>query len=140
MKKLFKRGFTLIELIIVIAILAILCVLLVPKIAIFKDKSEVVVNRNNIRALKGALGQYRAENDSYPKTSNLNTLETLLTTLNNNSYIDKLPVYKDGTKIIKTYEENNDNYTIEINDDKSTFFNEDGVKLTDGTDTNKLFR
>jgi len=54
MKKLRKKGFTLIELMIVLAIIAILAVVLIPKAATMKDNSKnagVATNVNTVRAL-----------------------------------------------------------------------------------------
>lgn len=64
MKKLRKKGFTLIELMIVLAIIAILAVVLIPKAGLMKDNAKnagVDTNVNTVRALletKTADGTY----------------------------------------------------------------------------------
>jgi type IV pilus assembly protein PilA len=55
MKKLNKKGFTLIELMIVLAIIAILAVVLVPKAGQMKDNARNAGVTTNVNAVRGAL-------------------------------------------------------------------------------------
>jgi len=55
MKKLNKKGFTLIELMIVLAIIAILAVVLVPKAGQMKDNAKNAGVMTNVNAVRGAL-------------------------------------------------------------------------------------
>lgn len=56
MKKLLnKKGFTLIELIVVIAIIAILAAILIPSLANYLTQAEVAKNRSNARSLYTAV-------------------------------------------------------------------------------------
>ena len=57
MKKLNKKGFTLIELMIVLAIIAILAVVLVPKAGQMKDSARNAGVTTNVNAVRGALKQ-----------------------------------------------------------------------------------
>ena len=62
------RGFTLIEIMVVVAILAILAAAVIPRIMDEPDKARVVKAKQDIRALEAALNMYRLDNFSYPTT------------------------------------------------------------------------
>ena len=62
------RGFTLIEIMVVVAILAILAAAVIPRIMDEPDKARVVKAKNDIRALEAALNMYRLDNFDYPST------------------------------------------------------------------------
>ena len=63
-----NRGFTLIEIMVVVVILGILGAVLVPQIMDNPDKARVQAAQSDIRALAGALDYYRLDNLSYPST------------------------------------------------------------------------
>ena len=62
------RGFTLIELMVVIAILGILAALIVPKFVGFTDDAKVGAAKQDIASLMQALKVYRIDNGNYPTT------------------------------------------------------------------------
>jgi general secretion pathway protein G len=63
-----NRGFTLIEVLVVVAILAILAGLIVPRIMDRPDQARVVAAKNDIRSIVSALNLYRLDNGTYPST------------------------------------------------------------------------
>ncbi len=63
-----SRGFTLIEIMVVVVILAVLGALVVPRILQNVDKARVVRARSDIRAIETALDLYRLDNYKYPTT------------------------------------------------------------------------
>ncbi len=60
------RGFTLIEIMIVVVIIGILVGLLAPKIMDRPDQARVVAAKNDIQAIMSALKLYRLDNAVYP--------------------------------------------------------------------------
>ncbi len=62
------RGFTLIEIMVVVAILGILAALIVPKVIGRSDEARVVATRQDIGTLMQALKLYRLDNQRYPST------------------------------------------------------------------------
>lgn len=62
------RGFTLIEVMVVVAILAILASLIVPRIIGRPDEARVVAAKQDIATLMQALKLYRLDNQRYPTT------------------------------------------------------------------------
>src|SRR6202046_465140 len=62
------RGFTLIEIMVVVVILAVLGALVVPKILENVDKARVTRAASDIRAIQTALDLYRLDNFKYPTT------------------------------------------------------------------------
>lgn len=63
-----QRGFTLIEIMVVVVILGILAALIVPKIMSRPDEARIVAARQDIGALAQALKLYRLDNKRYPTT------------------------------------------------------------------------
>jgi len=63
-----QRGFTLLEIMVVVVILGILAVLVVPKIISRPDEARVIAARQDIASLMQALKLYRLDNQRYPAT------------------------------------------------------------------------
>jgi len=62
------RGFTLIEVMVVVVILGILAALIVPKIMSRPDEARIVAARQDVAAIVQALKLYRLDNQRYPTT------------------------------------------------------------------------
>ncbi|HUW98597.1 MAG TPA: type II secretion system major pseudopilin GspG [Acidiferrobacter sp.] len=60
------RGFTLIEVMVVMAIIGILAAVIVPKIMSRPDEARVVAAKSDIRSIMSALKLYRLDNGRYP--------------------------------------------------------------------------
>ena len=64
-----QKGFTLIEIMIVVVILSILASLIIPRIMNRPDQARVVKAKQDMRALESALNMYRLDNYHYPSTN-----------------------------------------------------------------------
>jgi general secretion pathway protein G len=62
----FRRGFTLIEVMVVIVILGVLAALVVPRIMSRPDEARVVAAKQDIATIMQALKLYRLDNRRYP--------------------------------------------------------------------------
>ena len=63
------RGFTLIEIMVVIVILGVMAALVVPKVMSRPDEARAVAARQDINTLMQALKLYRLDNGRYPSTA-----------------------------------------------------------------------
>lgn len=63
-----QRGFTLIEIMVVVVIMGILAALVVPSLLDRPDQARAAAARQDIRTIVQALGMYRMDNGRYPST------------------------------------------------------------------------
>jgi general secretion pathway protein G len=78
-----RRGFTLVELLVVMAIIAVLLTLAVPRYFGSLDKSKEAVLKEDLFQLRDAIGKYYGDKGKYP-----DSLEALAT----EKYLRKVPV------------------------------------------------
>lgn len=71
MKKLInlQRGFTLIEVMVVVVILGILAAIIVPRIIQRPEQAKIVKARQDVLAIDSALELYKLDNGFYPTTA-----------------------------------------------------------------------
>jgi len=93
-----QRGFTLIEIMVVVVIMGILAALVVPKLMGRTDDARIIAARQDIATVMQALKLYRLDNQRYPTTEQ--GLQSLMTKPSagpasdgwkTGGYIDKLP-------------------------------------------------
>ncbi len=90
-----QRGFTLIEVMVVVVILSILAAIVVPRIMDRPDTARITKAQADIRALESALNLYKLDNHTYPSTDE--GLEALVkksekaAAWKEGGYMDRLP-------------------------------------------------
>src|SRR3990167_6997004 len=62
------RGFTLVEILIVVAIIAILALAIIPNYVGFDVDARVVTTKSNLSMLRNRISLYRAKEGTYPKS------------------------------------------------------------------------
>ncbi len=94
-----QRGFTLIEMMIVIVIMGILASLIVPKIMGRPDEARAIAAKQDIASILQALKLYKLDNQRYPTTDQ--GLQSLVTKPSSSpippnwktaGYLEKLPI------------------------------------------------
>lgn len=83
MRTALDRGFTLIELVVVLAIVATLLTIAVPRYFSSVEKSKEAVLKENLYQMRDAIGKYYADKGKYPET-----IEALAT----DKYLRKVPL------------------------------------------------
>lgn len=93
-----SRGFTLIEIMVVIVILGVLAALIVPKVMNRPDEARVIAAKQDIATLMQALKLYKLDNLRYPTTEQglqalvrKPTLPPEPPNWNSSGYLEKLP-------------------------------------------------
>ena len=79
-----EKGFTLIELIVVIAVLGMIASIAIPKVGNITSRAREQADASNVQILQSAVERYNAENGEYPDSKD--DLE---------EYINEFPVQKD---------------------------------------------
>jgi len=68
-----KKGFTLVELMVVIIILAVLTAIAVPSYMALRNKARTAAAQSEMRNIATALELYNADKDTYPAVTTWNT-------------------------------------------------------------------
>jgi general secretion pathway protein G len=94
-----SRGFTLIEIMVVVVILGILATLVVPKIMGRPDEARAVAAKQDLASIMQALNLYRLDNNRYPSTEQglaalvqKPTVEPMPSNYKPGGYVSKLPI------------------------------------------------
>lgn len=85
-----ERGFTLIELMVVVAIIAILAGILIPNFVNARAQAQTAACESNLRSIATSLELYYTDNQVYPTASNASVQPSLLTS-NGVAYLDNTP-------------------------------------------------
>ncbi len=117
-----KKGFTMIELLVVMGIIGLLAVFLVPKLMGAKDQAKAVAVKSVMHSVQLAVEAYELENQVYPLETSI-PLESLCKNyLLVGGYLASIPKnpftgkeYKDADlagKIIYKYDDSTGKYTL----------------------------
>jgi type IV pilus assembly protein PilA len=124
------KGFTLIELMIVVAIIGILAAIAIPNFVNFKNKAIQGTAKANMETVRSALSQYAADKDDnlYPTAGMIGNFIAMCDILDDYGLtFDK----NDGETVLKwkagtvSYAGTGQTYTVQVmaNDSSSTTFN-----------------
>lgn len=112
-----SRGFTLIEILVVVVIIGILGAVIVPNLLGRPDQARITAAESDLRSIANALDIYRLDNFSYPSTDQ--GLEALVSkpsgfpearNYNPDGYIKKLPMDPWGSAYV--YERLDDGFAL----------------------------
>ena len=112
-----QRGFTLVEVMVVVVILGILAAIIVPKIMSRPEQARIVKTKQDILAIQSAMDLYKLDNSIYPTTDQ--GLDALVNKPTSNpqprnwksdGYLQKLPVDPWG----ENYQYLNENEKLKI--------------------------
>jgi len=99
-----SRGFTLIELMVVILIIGVLAALIVPKVMSRPDEARITAAKADIATITQALNLYKLDNMRYPTTEQglmalvkKPTVAPVPTNWKNEGYLDRVPKDPWGT-------------------------------------------
>jgi prepilin-type N-terminal cleavage/methylation domain-containing protein len=107
-----QKGFTLVELMIVVAIIGVLAAVAIPKFADMLEKSREGATKGNLSAIKSAISNYYADQQgTYPST--LDTRSTYLG--GSESFVPFIPQYIETLPGVKVTAKNTVNGTAATN-------------------------
>ena len=86
-----ERGFTLIELMIVVAIIAILAGILIPNFVNARAQAQTAACESNLRQIATALELFYADNQEYPTAAGFTDVTPTLLTANGVAYLNNIP-------------------------------------------------
>ena len=100
----FTKGFTLIEIMVVILIIGVLAALIVPKVMSRPDEARITAAKQDIATISQALNLYKLDNQRYPTTeqgllalSKKPTIAPIPTNWKSEGYLDRVPKDPWGT-------------------------------------------
>lgn len=105
-----KKGFTLIELMVVISIILVLASFLVPKLTAYKDKAKDTKAINTGKQIQvAAINSYNENNESFNSNNLKEDIETFT-----GIKVDSASESKIGEAVDIAYKSDNENYIVQI--------------------------
>ena len=107
-----EKGFTMVELIIVVAIMGIIGALLVPAYATMTTKARLTTDINTVKTLKRTAASFKAEKGTYPTSTDIAKLGD---ELKKAEYLDDVPTLQTpGAEIAVTPASGSTPYDIKL--------------------------
>ena len=94
-----EKGFTMVELIIVVAIMGIIGALLVPAFSTMSAKARLTTDIATVKTLKRTADSYKAEQGSFPIAAGTDQLDALVGELQSTHYLDAGVTFQTGGKL-----------------------------------------
>jgi general secretion pathway protein G len=110
-----QRGFTLLELLIVIVIIGILALLIIPNITSAPKKARDTQRKTDLKAIQKGLEEYFVSNNAYPTQASAAPADTALTplTTSNPPVIKTIPTDPKNTGVfVYNYTSDGQTYTL----------------------------
>ncbi|MBN1521052.1 MAG: type II secretion system protein [Candidatus Aureabacteria bacterium] len=86
-----QKGFTLVEILIVMTIIAILATVVIQNIVGFDSEAKITATKSNLNALRTSITLFRAKKGRYPESLNELSKETYLDKGVKKTFIAKMP-------------------------------------------------
>ncbi|HON55643.1 MAG TPA: type II secretion system protein [bacterium] len=87
-----KKGFTLIEILIVISVLAVLALIIIPNFVGFDREARISATKANLESLRTAIMLYRAKKGTYPTQLQSLVSDTFLDGGVVKTFINEIPI------------------------------------------------
>ncbi|WP_069649460.1 type II secretion system protein [Caloranaerobacter ferrireducens] len=113
-----KKGFTLIELVVVVAVLGIISALVIPRFTNITDSAKANVDEQNRKLLQNAIELYAAENGNYPSSDE--DIDKLIS-----DYLDQVPEVQSADNKAFFFNKNTNRVEIKADD----FSDDDYLKI-----------
>ena len=115
-----KKGFTLIELMIVISILLVLIGFMIPKFSAYQDKAKKIKAMNTAKQVQtAAMASYGDNNGKFVEADVKNNINTLTTLTLTDSAVNVTETEEQSVEI--TYESDGQDYNINIDASENTY-------------------
>lgn len=130
----FQRGFTLVELLIVVAIIGILSTLLTANFIGVRQRGRDAQRKSNLRQIQSALELYRSDQGGYPPAANFPSCGAQFTSIDQKSiYMQNVPCDPSGGSYSYTQPNGNNTYRLiaclENQNDSETDVNKGSTNL-----------
>jgi general secretion pathway protein G len=99
-----ERGFTLVELMVVVAIIALIATIIIPNFVHARQEAQVATSEANLKQIATSLELYYSDKDDYPDGAGISVTPVALYGGPDNPYLEQTPIDPvDGQDYIYTH-------------------------------------